>query len=84
MLGALATAKSVENAKLRREPAPSTTLAECLGQKVTGFNTGSEVPIDALKSCMGQVAKRGIEDEEPDNDVTSWIIDGGHPNVIIE
>ena len=68
-------------AMVRRNPSPP-TLAECLGKEVPGFRDGTKVPIQALRNCMGQVQKREeFGGEEADVDASSYIIDGGKPNI---
>lgn len=81
LLAGTALADTNHRDMVRRNPAPP-TLAECLTKEVPGFSTGTKVSIQALRNCMGQVQKREATDaEEADVDVTSYIIDGGKPNV---
>lgn len=79
LLAGLATATANKDPNFRRNPAPN-TLAECLAKQAPG--SGTTVPIQVLKSCMGQVQKREV-DEEQDGDATSYIIDGGKPNIVV-
>jgi hypothetical protein len=83
LLAGFASASVINNANLSRSPAPA-TLADCLVKEVPGFSSVSKVPIQALRTCMGQVQKRGeTETEEVDLDVASYTIDGGKPNVVV-
>lgn len=83
MLTSAAAGSAVDAAIVRRTPS-APTLAECLGKEVPGYRDHAKVPIQALKKCMGQVQKREeIGAEEADVDVSSYIIDGGKPNVKI-
>jgi hypothetical protein len=82
LLAGLASASAEREATFRRNPAPA-TLADCLIKQVPGFNTGSKVPIQALKNCAAQVRKREIGAGQLEDDVASYTIDGGHPNIIV-
>jgi hypothetical protein len=81
LLAGIALADVETGTMVRRNPAPL-TLAECLSKEAPGFNTGTKVPIQALRDCMGKVQKRqDMDAEEADVDVTSYVIDGGKPNI---
>jgi hypothetical protein len=80
-LAGLSSASAIGNVNLGRSPVPA-TLAECLVKQVPAFSADSKIPIQALRTCMGQVQKRGeMGAEEVDIDVASYTIDGGKPNV---
>jgi hypothetical protein len=83
LFAGIALADFERGGMVRRNSAPP-TLAECLAKEAPGFNTGNKVPIQALRDCMGKVQKREEMDaEEADVDVSSYVIDGGKPNIPI-
>jgi hypothetical protein len=83
LFAGIALADVESSGMVRRNPPPP-TLAECLAKEAPGFNTGNKVPIQALRDCMGKVQKREEMDvEEADVDVSSYVIDGGKPNIPI-
>lgn len=81
MLTSVAAGSAIDVAMVRRTPSPS-TLVECLANEAPGFRDSTEVSIQALKNCMGQVQKREeTSTEGADVDASSYIIDGGKANV---